>query len=366
MTNKLNSSVNKITLAHGAGGRQMQSFIGEYIISKLKNGLLETLDDSAVLTNNTSAKRLAMTTDSYVVNPLFFPGGDIGRLAISGTVNDITTSGARPVALSLAFIIEEGTNLEIIKKVIDSLAATAQEAGVKIVTGDTKVVEKGHGDGLYINTCGIGFIENNQRRISSHNAETGDVVMVTGNLGQHEIALMRARQSFDFQTNVESDVAPLNKKMHQVLDELPDNEIHAIKDPTRGGITGALCEISDHSECAIRLYENSIPFGQEVRAVCELIGYDPLYLVSEGRFVIVGKESSFEIIKKYFGKEAAIIGKVEKSFKQGGDKVSEQSTQNSTLSGNSTISRKGVFLETTSGGLRLLKPLETLQLPRIC
>ncbi|MBF0365345.1 MAG: hydrogenase expression/formation protein HypE [Oligoflexia bacterium] len=344
----MNMKKSKVTLNHGAGGRQMGLLIRELIVEKLSNGILERLDDSAILKNNLSAGRIAMTTDSYVVSPLFFPGGDIGRLAVSGTVNDLTTSGARPYALSLAFILEEGVSFETISTVVDSIAKAAKEAKVLIVTGDTKVVEAGKGDQIYINTCGIGFIEDDALQISSHNLKKGDVIMVTGPIGNHEIAMLAARKGVDFDmSSVESDVAPLCLPMQKVLVKAKQL-IHAVKDPTRGGIAGVLLEMSEHSQACIEIKESAIPIDKGVHAVCELLGFDPLYLANEGKFVIACEESAVAFVEEFF-KDAKVIGKVSAQAQAQGEGV-----------------KKGVFLEVLSGGIRRIAPLETTQLPRIC
>lgn len=329
----------KIDLNHGAGGRQMQTFIKKCIVDKLSNGILERLDDCAILENKANS-RLAMTSDSFVVSPLFFEGGDIGRLCIAGTANDLATSGAQVYAMSLAFILEEGTDIDIIERVTDSIAMAAKEAGVKIVTGDTKVVEKGKGDSLFINTCAVGFIPEGVE-LSSYNAKDGDVVMVTGALGNHEIALMKARKLIDFDLNVQSDVAPLNKKVEVLIQKTKGQGLHVIKDPTRGGLASALTEIAEHSEVEIILQEEKLPIDPQVRAVCELAGLDPLYLSNEGKYVIVCSDSNVTFVSESFP-SAVVIGRVIKSAKQ------------------------GVYLETSFGALRRVGVLETVQLPRIC
>jgi len=329
---------NKISLNLGSGGREMHKFISEYIVKKLGNSVLNRLDDAAVLENRSDLK-IAITTDSYVVSPIFFSGGDIGKLCVCGTVNDLATSGAKPYALTLAFILEEGTSLDDIKIVIDSIARTAKEAGVKIVTGDTKVVEKSKGDGIYINTCGIGFIKKGIN-ISTHNAKTGDIVMVTGSIGNHEVAMLKAREMINFDIDVKSDVAPLNKKVESLL--ALTNKIHVIKDPTRGGLASALYEICGNSKCEIRLFEKDIPVEKQVLSVCELIGYDPLYLANEGCYIIICPKEAERHIKKVFGAKAKIIGRV--------------------LSNN----RQELAVETKAGGMRKMGMLETMQLPRIC
>ncbi len=326
----------KITLNHGSGGTQMHQLIKERVIDRLSNGILERMDDSAILENQNN-KKISMTTDSYVVSPLFFDGGDIGRLCICGTVNDLTTSGAKPYALSLAFILEEGTDISLIEKVVDSIVETANEAGVNIVTGDTKVVEKGKGDGLYINTCGIGFIDN-ETNISTYNAKNGNKVLITGPIGNHEVAMMKARKMIDFDVDVKSDAAPLNKPIEKLLNISPQG-INVIKDPTRGGLASALKEISEHSNCTIEIDEELLPIDKNVQAVCDLIGFDPLYLANEGKFVIVCDDNRTQDIINCFP-EAKIIGEV----KPGED----------------------LLLKTSSGGVRRVGMLETMQLPRIC
>ena len=327
-----------ITMNFGSGGREMHQFINSYIVEKLKNGVLEKLDDAAVL-NNFPNKRIAMTTDSYVVSPIFFEGGDIGKLCICGTVNDLATSGAKPYAISLAFILEEGVNIESLRKIIDSISDTANEAGVKIVTGDTKVVEKGKGDLIYINTCGIGFIDEGID-ISTHNAKTGDLVIITGPIGNHEVAMMKSRGMIDFDIKIKSDVAPLNKKIEMLLSNT--KTIHTIKDPTRGGLASALNEICEHSNCGIRLIEENISIDRGVQAVCDLVGFDPLYLANEGKFMIICPKSDQKHVLEVFGPFSKVIGEVFEDEK------------------------KKLTILTKSGGVRKLGMLETVQLPRIC
>lgn len=328
----------KITLTHGSGGRQMHDLIQRHLISKLGNGILEKLDDSAVLENRGNS-RLAMTTDSYVVSPLFFEGGDIGRLCICGTVNDLATSGARASYLSLAFILEEGFPIADLIRIIDSIAETSKEADVKIVTGDTKVVEKGKGDGIYINTCGIGFIPEGAS-LSTYNGEPGDLVFVTGPIGNHETALMLARNMLKFNASIKSDAAPLNKKIEQLLNLT--NQIKTVKDPTRGGLASALTEIAGNSSCTIVLDETKLPVDKEVRAVCDLAGLDPLYLANEGKYVIIGNPETGKNIKQVFP-ESVAIGRISHRSESG-----------------------KVLMETASGGLRRIAMLERTQLPRIC
>ncbi len=326
-----------ITMNHGSGGRQMHNFLKDVIVKHLGNGILERFDDSAVLENQMTG-RFAMTTDSYVVSPLFFEGGDIGRLCVSGTINDLSTSGAKAHALSLAFILEDGVSLETIERVVESIAKTAKEAQVKIVTGDTKVVEKGKGDKIYINTCGVGFIDD-AVDISTYNAKKGDLVFITGTIGDHEIALMKARGLFDFEIQVESDVAPLNIYIDKLLEKTKD--IHVVKDPTRGGVASALNEICDHSNCKIIIEEDKLPINKQVKSVSELLGFDPLYLANEGKFIIVAPEESQASLKEIFP-DGVTVGKV------------------------SQEDSKQLILKTNSGGMRRVGMLETTMLPRIC
>lgn len=328
---------NRVGMNHGSGGRQMHKFISQCVIDKLKNGVLERLDDSAVLENYKTG-RIAMTTDSYVVSPLFFDGGDIGRLCVSGTVNDLTTSGAKPYALSLAFILEEGVSYETIEKIVDSIVTAAKEADVKIVTGDTKVVERGKGDQIYINTCGIGYIPEGVN-VSTYNAKEGDAVMVTGNIGDHEVAMLKARKMINFEVDIKSDVAPLNKGIEKVIDKT--NKINVIKDPTRGGVASALWEICQHSNCEIELDETMLPIDKSVKAVCELVGFDPLYLANEGKYIVVCPKESVDTVIESFPK-ARVIGTVKSN------------------------SKANLLLKTEVGGVRRLGMLETTQLPRIC
>ena len=330
----------KITLNHGAGGCQMQEFIKSAIVKKLSNGILERLDDCAVLpTEKTS--RMAMTSDSFVVSPLFFEGGDIGRLCIAGTANDLATSGANVHAMSLSFIIEEGMDLETIERITDSIAQTAKEAQVRIVTGDTKVVEKGKGDGIFINTCAMGFIPEGYN-LSTYNAQVGDVVILTGSMGDHEVALMKARGLIDFELDVKSDVAPLNLKVKELLSACSPSDIRIIKDPTRGGVASALHEIAEHSCCTIRLDEVSLPIDSQVKAVCELTGIDPLYMANEGKYIIVGNQNILPRVRDIFSPRAIIVGEV----------IDSQS--------------RGVLIRTQSRAERRIAALENIQLPRIC
>ncbi len=326
-----------VSLAVGSGGKEMHDFISKYVVDKLGNQYLNKMDDASVLASN--GKRIAFTTDSYVVNPIFFEGGDIGRLCVCGTVNDLSTTGAKPIALSLAFILEDGVCFDDICKIIDSIATTCKEADVKIITGDTKVVEKGKGDKIYINTSGIGFIEDGIN-ISSHNAAIGDHVIITGPIGNHEVAMMKARGLINFDIKIKSDVSPLNLKISELLDRVRD--IHVIKDPTRGGLASALFEISHNSNCEIRLFEEKLPVDPGVKAVCDILGLDPLYLANEGKFVVLCPQHSVGHVLEVFGPKSTVIGSVVSSGKQ------------------------KLNLQTLSGGIRRLNMLDSVQLPRIC
>jgi hydrogenase expression/formation protein HypE len=326
-----------ITLSIGSGGKDMHDFINDYIVKKLGNDILNKMDDACVLVSKEG--KLAFTTDSYVVSPIFFDGGDIGRLCVCGTVNDLATSGAIPVALSLAFILEDGAAIDDLCKIIDSIARACKEADVKIVTGDTKVVEKGKGDRIYINTAGIGFIEDGVN-LSSHNALIGDQVIVTGTIGDHEVAMMKARELINLDIKVQSDAAPLNLQVQALLKKT--KKINVIKDPTRGGLASALFEIANNSNCEIRLIEETLPISTDTRAVCSLLGLDPLYLANEGKFVILCPQESIKFVLDVFGKEARVIGSV------------------------ISVGKPKLNIETFSGGIRRLGMLDSVQLPRIC
>jgi hydrogenase expression/formation protein HypE len=332
----------RILLSHGAGGKLSHDLVQEFFLPSFDNDLLRVLDDSAVI--QLASSRLAFTTDSYVVKPLFFPGGDIGRLAICGTVNDLAMAGARPLGLSASFILEEGLPIEDLERVLASMKKAAQEAGVKVVAGDTKVVEHGAAEGIFITTAGVGHIPDGVG-IGSAQAKPGDVVMVSGPIGDHEIAVLMARGEFSLQGEVESDCAPLNGLVEAMLKVCP--EIHCLRDPTRGGLATVLWEIANSSKVGVVIDEGEVPIREQVRAVCDLLGFDPYYLANEGKLVaFVPKEKAevvFKAVRKHrLGKEAAVIGIV-------------------------TAEHPGkVLLKTGIGGHRLLEPLSGEQLPRIC
>ena len=298
----------RILLAHGSGGKLSQDFIHEFL-PELANPILNKLDDSAVFELN---GRIAFTTDSYTVNPIFFHGGDIGRLAVCGTVNDLSMSGAKPLYLSLSFIIEEGLLISDFKKIVTSIKEAAEEAAVKITTGDTKVVNKGNADKIYINTSGVGIVPD-KVDISATNACPGDKIIVSGNLGDHGIAVLSEREGLKFKVPVASDCAPLNDLVAGML--AVSNNIHCLRDPTRGGLATTLNDFARQSDVGIVIGENKIPIDKAVLAACELLGFDPLYIANEGKLVaVVTPEDADSILAKMkqdkYGTNAVIIGEV--------------------------------------------------------
>jgi len=298
----------KILLAHGSGGKMSQELIRSFL-PDLANPLLDKLEDAAVFE---ASGRLAFTTDSYTVQPRFFPGGDIGRLAVCGTVNDLAMSGAVPRYLSLAFIIEEGLPVEDLQKITASIKAAAAEAGVSIVTGDTKVVNQGGADGIFINTAGIGLVPEGVD-ISAANARPGDAVIVSGSIGDHGIAVMSQREGLRFSTPVPSDCAPLNGLVAAMLAACRD--IRCLRDPTRGGLGTTLNDFAAQSGVGIRIEETSVPVQPAVRAACELLGLDQLYIANEGKLAAVVPPEHADIVlatmrRHRYGKDAAIIGRV--------------------------------------------------------
>ncbi len=299
----------RILLAHGSGGKLGHELVEKTFVRALSNPYLSKLDDSASFD---LSGRLAFTTDSYVVDPIFFPGGDIGRLAICGTVNDLAMVGATPLYLSLSLIIEEGFLQEDLRRVVGSIKAAAEEAGVVIITGDTKVVHRGKADGIFINTAGLGIIPEGVD-ISGSNARPGDKVILSGSLGDHGIAVLSRREGLSFSTELKSDVAPLNKLVAEMLAACP--RIHCLRDPTRGGLATTLNEIAQKSGVSIRLEEEKIPVREEVRAACEMLGLDPLYVANEGKAVVVVPTEEAEHVleamrQNPYGKQAMLIGEV--------------------------------------------------------
>lgn len=299
----------KILLAHGSGGKLAHDLVEKSFIKALANPLLAKLNDSAVFD---LSGRLAFTTDSYVVSPIFFPGGDIGKLAVCGTVNDLAMSGARPLYLSLSFIIEEGLALGELERVVNSVQRAAGEAGVEIVTGDTKVVHKGSADKLFINTAGVGVIPEGVD-ISGDGAKPGDKVILSGAIGDHGIAVISQREGLSFATNLKSDCAPLGGLVAEMITVSPN--IHCLRDPTRGGLATSLNELAKQSKVSIRIEEERIPMREEVLAACEMLGFDPLYVANEGKLVAIAlPEDADKVLKvmqeNRYGRDAAIIGEV--------------------------------------------------------
>ena len=299
----------KIILAHGSGGRLSHELVEESFVAPLSNPLLDGLNDSAVFDVE---GRLAFTTDSYVVNPIFFPGGDIGRLSVCGTVNDLSMSGARPRYLSLAVIIEEGFTRSDLRRVVASIREAASEAGVEIVTGDTKVVAGGAADGIFINTAGIGVVPKGVN-ISGGNAKPGDIVIVSGTLGDHGMAVMSVREGLAFSTGLVSDCAPLSGLVSEMLKV--SGQIHSLRDPTRGGLVTSLNEIARQSRVSIRIEEEKIPVREEVLSACEMLGLDPLHVANEGKLVAIVSPEDVERVltamhRHPLGASAAVIGEV--------------------------------------------------------
>lgn len=340
---------NTINMSHGAGGKAMHKLIDDIFLktfSSQSDGLIEQEDQARFeLSNlNEMGSKLAFTTDSYVVDPLFFPGGDIGKLAVTGTVNDLAVGGAKPLYLSCSFIIEEGLEIEVLKRIVHSMQQTAEDAGVKIVTGDTKVVPQGACDKLFINTAGVGVIQSNVNIAASH-AKTGDVVIVNGYMGDHGAAIVDARGELAIENTIETDCQALNGLISNMLAICPD--IHCMRDVTRGGLLTVLNEFAQASKCSIDVIESDIPVRPEVRALCEILGLDPFYLANEGKLAAVVPDyiadELLEVMQQHpAGKHAAIIGKVVAS------------------------ERSQVCLTTAFGTKRIADVLVGDQLPRIC
>lgn len=302
-----------ITLAHGNGGKLTHDLVTSLFVPCFNNPVLSELSDSALV--KVPVDRLAFTTDSYVVQPLFFPGGDIGTLAVAGTVNDLSVTGAIPQFLSASFIIEEGFPFDDLKKITESMARTAESAGITIVTGDTKVVEKGKADGLFITTSGVGYFPDTYKQLSYNLIQPGDDVIISGTIGDHGMAILAARKDFPITTQLQSDCAPLNHLIHKVMSSVPPASIRLMRDPTRGGIGTTLNEFVQDQPFGIVIDEDAIPVKNEVQIICEMTGYDPLYIANEGKVIIVAsREVSTTIVsllhKDPLGKDAAIIGKV--------------------------------------------------------
>ncbi|MFN2592714.1 MAG: hydrogenase expression/formation protein HypE [Candidatus Dormibacteria bacterium] len=337
----------RITMAHGSGGKAMRELIDELFAKAFDNPLLATMEDQAVVSLEALREHgsgLAFTTDSYVVNPLFFPGGSIGELAVHGTINDLAMSGAKPLFLSCGMILEEGLPIDTLAEVVERMRVAAARAGVSIVTGDTKVVERGAADKLFINTAGIGVIRSGLA-LSAKGARPGDVVITNGMIGDHGVAILLARNELALESSVDSDTQPLHDLVRLMLEVCP--AIHCLRDATRGGVATVLNEFAVASKVAIRLMEKAIPIRESVRGACELLGLDPLYLANEGKLIaVVPQEQApplMEAMRTHpAGGDSAIIGEVQES-PQG-----------------------AVVMATAFGGLRVVDTLVGDQLPRIC
>ena len=332
----------RVLLGHGSGGKLSAALLQRFFLPAFQNPILARLDDQAILTIDGS--RLAFTTDSFVVKPLIFAGGDIGSLAVHGTVNDLAMGGARPMFLSAAFILEEGLPLETLRLVVDSFRKAASAANVAVVTGDTKVVEKGCCDGMFINTSGIGIVPESVH-ISADQARPGDRILLSGSLAEHGIAILAQREGLEFESPVQSDSAPLHTLVAAMLET--GAEIHCLRDPTRGGLSSTLNEIASRSRVGMTLEERAIPIREEVRGACEMLGLDPLYVANEGKLVAIVESDAAELLLEVmrqhpFGRNAQVIGTV-------------------------TEEEAGlVVMRTTLGTTRIVDMLAGDQLPRIC
>lgn len=331
-----------VDMTHGSGGRAMAQLIEELFLSAFDNEWLRQMNDQASFT--APPGRLVMATDSHVVSPLFFPGGDIGCLSVHGTINDVAMAGARPLHLSASFILEEGFPLKDLKRIVESMARAAREAGVPIITGDTKVVEQGKGDGVFITTTGIGVVPEGVH-ISGDRARPGDKILVSGTIGDHGVAIMSLRENLSFGTTIASDTAALHGLVAAMVEAVPD--IHCLRDPTRGGLGSTLNELARQSGVGMRIREEDIPMQPEVRAACEFLGLDPLYVANEGKLVAIcppeAAEQLLEVMRAHpLGRNAAIIGEVRED------------------------PHHFVEMETVFGGNRMVDWLTGEQLPRIC
>jgi hydrogenase expression/formation protein HypE len=332
----------QITLSHGGGGKATHNLIEALFSATFDNPMLREMNDCAVFA--VGEGRMAFTTDSYVVSPIFFPGGDIGELAVNGTVNDLAMSGAQPLYLSCGFILEEGFPVDDLKRIVESMARAAKRVGVLIVTGDTKVVNKGKADKIFINTAGVGVLRR-EVNISSSNAQPGDKVILSGSIGDHGVTILAARGELELEADFQSDTAPLHELVAAILDVT--TEVRCLKDPTRGGVATSLNEIASASSVTIAIKENSIPVRDETRGACEILGIDPLYIANEGKLLaVVPPQFADEVVaamqQNPLGKEARVIGEV-------------------------WAEPKGlVFLQTEIGGNRVVDMLVGDPLPRIC
>ena len=334
----------RVDMGHGAGGKAMAQLIEELFARHLGNDYLAQGNDGALLPPPEG--RLVMATDSHVVSPLFFPGGDIGCLSVHGTINDVAVMGATPLYLAAGFILEEGFPLADLKRIVESMAAAAREAGVPIVTGDTKVVEQGKGDGVFIVTTGVGVVPMG-RSVSGRNARPGDAVLVSGTIGDHGVAVLSQRESLEFETTIESDTAALHTLVARLLAAVPEGSVRTLRDPTRGGLATALNEVAKQSGVGMLLDEAAIPVKPQVHAACELLGLDPLYIANEGRCIVVCDaavaDGALEALRSHpLGREAVRIGTVTED------------------------PQRFVQMATAFGGRRVVDWLSGEPLPRIC
>ena len=334
----------KILLDHGSGGKISHGLTKDMMLPVFDNAILAALNDGAIFELETL--RLAFTTDSYTVDPIFFPGGSIADLAINGTVNDLAMCGATPLYLSVALIIEEGLSTAVLETIVKQMGRAAEAAGVTVITGDTKVVPKGTADQIFINTSGIGLIPDHVH-VASNNAQAGDKIILSGTIADHAITILTRRQGLSFETSLQSDSAPLNHMVQEMFRAAAGRQIHVLRDPTRGGVGTALNEIAEKSEIGIEIIEEKIPLKAQVAAACELLGFDPLHLANEGKLVaFVSPESADAVLESIqsdpYGKEAAVIGEVVKDHPG------------------------RVVLKTRIGGKRIVDMLSGEQLPRIC
>lgn len=333
-----------ILLGHGSGGKLSAELIKSIFVDAFKNSTLESQTDSAIL--NIDSSKIAFTTDSYVVDPIFFNGGNIGKIAICGTVNDLSVSGAEPKYISCSFIIEEGFEIEKLKEIVKSMADEAKKAGVKIVTGDTKVVNKGKCDKIFINTTGIGILDSKYEKISfGENIKENDLIIINGTIADHGMTIMTSRDFENFKTNISSDCASLNIMIKELLDSNID--IKFMRDATRGGVATVVCELAEKHNFGIELDEENIPLNESVKGLCELFGFDPLYVANEGKVIFIidknDEEKALKILKNNeYGKQVATIGRI-------------------------TSEHKGkAWINTEIGGRRIVDMLAGEQLPRIC
>jgi len=332
----------EVTMAHGGGGRLMNDLIDKIILKAFSNPILDSRHDGAVLAG--SGHNLAFSTDSHVITPLFFPGGDIGALSVYGTVNDLAMCGARPKWLSAGFIIEEGFSMETLWRIVLSMAEASVKTGVSIVTGDTKVVDRGKGDGIFINTAGIGIIPPGIE-IAPSRIEVGDAVILSGDIGRHGIAVMADREGIKLATGIQSDLAPLDSMVHDLLNAGLD--IHCMRDLTRGGLASGLNEIASMSDHCIRIEEDLIPLREEVLGACEILGFDPLYVANEGKFVTI-------LPSRFAGRAVSIL------------RDHEEGSQAAAIGRVESVSYANVLMTSSIGSERIIDMMSGEQLPRIC